>query len=245
MRWIAIAFLIAGCGSEPGGGVDTCSARCGDVCVDSATDPMHCGGCNNACSQFCESGACVASCSTGRQACNGSCVDTSSDPLHCGGCDNPCSADAAICEAGRCVATSTCATMPDAPGGGCPAECTGGCQGNICTIDCSGNGAPCDGSNIVCPTNFDCVVVCNGIDACDSGTIACPPDHSCTVICGGGNDACGDQVITCGAGSCRVDCAADACQGANVMCGGGPCSAACGMPAPTVTCGAACACAGC
>ncbi|MFP2905288.1 hypothetical protein ACLESD_09570 [Pyxidicoccus sp. 3LFB2] len=43
---------------------------CGDVCVRTATDPAHCGGCNKACAtgEVCEEAACIATCQLdGRQ----------------------------------------------------------------------------------------------------------------------------------------------------------------------------------
>jgi hypothetical protein len=140
-----------------------------------------------------------------------------------------------------------CPPDPIAPGTpACPADCTGGCNENVCVIDCSGNGAPCDGADIVCPPEYDCQIICLGVDACDSGTITCPPGFGCSVICGGGNDACGDQTITCGAGPCSVECEADACSGAVIDCGAGACTATCGgQPAPTVQCGLSCECTEC
>ncbi len=249
MRSLVLMLVLVACGNSKSTASECAigSTSCNGDCVDIASDPTNCGGCANACTgtaALCESGACVASCSPGLMACAGGCVNTTSDPANCGACGNACPADAALCEAGRCVSTSACASAPVAPGGACPSECTGGCQDNQCTIDCVGT-AKCDGADIVCPAGFDCVVVCNGVDACDSGSITCPPGFGCTVICGGGNDACGDQQIMCGAGPCRVDCGPDGCSGANVMCGSGPCTASCGTPAPTVTCGGACACADC
>jgi hypothetical protein len=134
--------------------------------------------------------------------------------------------------------------VPPAPGP-CPEACTGGCAGSVCNIDCMGDGS-CDGQNIVCPVGYACSIVCDGVDACDSGSIECPPMHACTIVCRGGNDACGDQRVTCGDASCSIECAADACDGAQVACGSGPCTATCGgTPEPTLDCGAACLCAGC
>ena len=248
-RMAVVWVILAGCGGTSSSTEDCPSGMiCDGACVNVGTEPTSCGACGNVCptgEPFCEGGACVAACSQGLTECSGACVDINADAAHCGGCDTACTADQGICEVGNCVATSNCPAPAQAPGGDCPADCTGGCQGATCTIDCSGQGSPCDGANIACPVDFDCVVLCNGTDACDSGTIRCPPDFACTVICGGGNDACGDQTITCGAGPCHVECAGDACQGGIVACGTGACSVSCGEPVPSVECGNACACSGC
>jgi hypothetical protein len=266
----ALVALFAACGGSSSGNGDCLGGRtrCGDVCVDTGSDPSNCGGCGDACAAatpLCQAGVCVTACSPGQTECQGGCVDVTTDPFHCGACGNVCTLDLPICEAGECVAFGGTVDAgvtpadaggavdappgcpnPVAPGGACPQACTGGCDGNVCTIDCTGAGAPCDGADIVCPPEFDCVVLCNGVDACDSGTITCPPDYGCTVTCGGGNDACGDQVITCGDGACSVSCEADSCQGATVECGLGPCTATCGgPPQPAVNCGSSCACTGC
>ncbi len=44
-------------------------ALCGGSCVSTASDPAHCGGCNNACAtgQACEGGVCIALCQIGDQ----------------------------------------------------------------------------------------------------------------------------------------------------------------------------------
>ncbi len=147
---------------------------------------------------------------------------------------------------GEADASPNCPDDPVAPGSNtCPGECTGGCAGNVCTIDCRGDGT-CDGDTIDCPPEYDCLILCEGVDACDTGTVNCPPLYGCTLSCSGGIDACGDQQINCGAGPCVVECGTDTCQGAMVNCTEGPCTAACtGQPPPTVNCGNSCSCTEC
>lgn len=250
MRTSLLAMIfVAACGfsSSSPASCPIGETYCDGECVDVGSDPANCGRCGDACTtgaMLCQGGGCVAACSGNTVACAGGCVDTASDPANCGSCGHACPTGSELCQAGECITTASCPSAPVAPGGACPSECTGGCVDNQCTIDCTGE-AQCDGAQIVCPPDFDCVVVCNGIDACDSGTIACPPGYGCTVICGGGHDACGDQRITCGAGPCSVECGADNCSGTMVTCGDGPCMASCGTPAPSVSCGSACACSGC
>jgi hypothetical protein len=140
----------------------------------------------------------------------------------------------------------TCTADPSPPGASsCPGDCTGGCADGVCTIDCRNHN--CDGADLVCPQEYACVIDCYGGDNCDSGSVTCPDLYACTLKCAGGTDACGDQNLICGGGSCRMECDGDACVGANIQCGSGPCTAACtsGAAAPTPDCGNSCACAGC
>jgi hypothetical protein len=127
----------------------------------------------------------------------------------------------------------------------CPDACTGGCDGPVCTIACTGR--TCSDGAITCPADYDCLVACDGPDACDTATITCPDDYACTVTCSGGVDACGDLGLECGGGACAIECGENTCVGAAVHCGIGPCTASCaGDPDPVVACpdagAGACAC---
>ena len=87
---------------------DECSGdgmeMCGDECVNTATNKLHCGGCNNECqgAATCTEGVCT--CSEGLAYCNGECVNLSTDADHCGECLNGCQ-DGQICYGGECRAT--------------------------------------------------------------------------------------------------------------------------------------------
>lgn len=74
---VVVLGFIAACGDDPprpppteppDASVPECSgagaALCGDVCVNTLSDPAHCGGCGNACSliEACEAGACIGVC---------------------------------------------------------------------------------------------------------------------------------------------------------------------------------------
>lgn len=147
--------------------------------------------------------------------------------------------DAATGDASPACAHDPSPTGPDAP---CPGICDR-CQDGVCTIDCGQTNCP---GTITCPEHYECVVLCDGVDACDEGTVVCPPDLACAVVCSGGNDACGDLDLSCGAGSCSIECADDTCSGATVECGAGACTASCTGSSPaTLDCGASCACTGC
>lgn len=61
-------------------------ARCAGSCVDTQSDPRHCGGCGRACRPgfACATGACTEQCATGFISCRGECVDPQSDARYCG-----------------------------------------------------------------------------------------------------------------------------------------------------------------
>jgi hypothetical protein len=66
-------------------------SKCGNACVDTDSDPAHCGECNDACggNEVCSGGQCVGSCGT-LSDCGGECVDLNTDPDHCGTCTTVC-----------------------------------------------------------------------------------------------------------------------------------------------------------
>ena len=80
--------------------------ECDEVCVNIVSDPDHCGGCGEACSdgETCRSGICepeVEDCGD-LKWCDEKCVDTDSDEEHCGECGNSCDSGE-FCDGGQCV----------------------------------------------------------------------------------------------------------------------------------------------
>lgn len=103
---------------------------CGGVCVDTSSDPSHCGGCGSACGEggLCAGGVCSVGvgvgigtcagacsdpyvqdpascqcfCPAGLTDCGGACVDASSDTANCGGCGIVCPSGGS-CVGGSCV----------------------------------------------------------------------------------------------------------------------------------------------
>jgi hypothetical protein len=131
-----------------------------------------------------------------------------------------------------------CGADPDLPPDAvCPPECTGGCQGGTCAIDCTGADA-CRQDNIVCPDGYTCSVSCSGDRACERATIECPAYFGCAISCETAN-ACTDAEVRCGAGVCEATCSSGEGGGGPPEGGGG------GVAPPTVTCGTSCACSGC
>ena len=84
----------------------------------------------------------------------------------------------------------------------CPQGCTKGtCQNGVCVIDC-GTPYSCTESDVQCPANIPCRVVC-GDHAC-AKHVACGLASSCEVQCTG-DYSCGD-VIQCNDNRCSVTC---------------------------------------
>ena len=57
--------------------------ECSGTCVDTTSDPAHCGRCGRACAagEVCNEGHCASFCTGGRTNCYGACVDLAVDPL--------------------------------------------------------------------------------------------------------------------------------------------------------------------
>ncbi|MGK3995620.1 MXAN_6577-like cysteine-rich protein [Sorangium sp. So ce1024] len=101
-----------GGGDPEGCGEDRHMQRCDGVCVDTRTDPNHCGRCGAQCDpgRACAGSLCRRTCLEGFTECDGACVDLRADPQHCGACGNACDLGRP-CEAGACG----CSTEPSEP----------------------------------------------------------------------------------------------------------------------------------
>lgn len=100
-------------GGDPAGcGEGRTMQRCDGVCVDTRTDPNHCGRCGEQCDpgRACAGSLCRRTCLEGLTECDGACVDLRADPQHCGACGNACG-PGRPCEAGACG----CSTEPSEP----------------------------------------------------------------------------------------------------------------------------------
>ncbi|MFL5761873.1 MAG: hypothetical protein ACJ789_19410 [Thermomicrobiales bacterium] len=217
----------------------TCSApqqNCGDVCVDTRSDPNNCGDCGNGCGN----GAC----------CSGICVDTTSDPAHCGDCQTVCpqgtncSGGTCGCASGTTSCNNVCVDLTsDANNcGDCGIVCPSGslCTGGKCSCpdssppcgqSCCALGLTCTNGQCLCPDSTPpcggtcCqpgLVCAGGVCACPSGTTDC--SGTCLDLSSDPNN-CGSCGFTCdGLSCCGGTCVDTNSDPAN--CGG------CGMPCP-------------
>jgi hypothetical protein len=229
------AAVAAGCSDDPattsggssgqGEGCPSSQTECGDVCVDTDTDRLHCGECDVACAdgEVCDgSGMCAVSCQTGLTQCDGTCTNTNSDNQHCGDCATVCGAGEVCDGAGMC-AVSCQAGLTD-----CSGTCVNTDSDNA---NCGGCNAPCDPGE-VCDGNGMCALSCQtGLTDC-GGT--CTNTDSDNLNCGGCNAPC-DPGDVCTGGMCVLSCqnGLTDCSGTctntdtdNLNCGG--CNAPCG-----------------
>ncbi|UJR86354.1 FG-GAP-like repeat-containing protein [Sandaracinus amylolyticus] len=96
-----------------GGGTDACTAMCSGACVDTTTDPAHCGDCGMGCDPpashgeaSCFESTCTYACEAGYHVCGDDCVSNRSLST-CGDSCEPCAAPSggngvASCDGARC-----------------------------------------------------------------------------------------------------------------------------------------------
>ncbi len=116
---------------EDGGPCLPPETDCGGTCVDTRSDPDHCGGCSAPCDPGWSCERSVCRCPAGTTPCDTECVDTTSSAAHCSGCFLACRAGA-VCEGSVCRCApgtslcdggTACTTAPDTDGDGiCDAE---------------------------------------------------------------------------------------------------------------------------
>lgn len=216
-------------------GVDaSCGAltRCGGACVDTRSDPLHCGACGNVCDTTngrasCSGGACSIACSAGfgdcdANAANGCETNLTTTPAHCGRCGNACTAGR-VCSAGACG--TTCASPTTLCGAACVDLATDNTHCGMCGRTCP----RAQNASGVCRTGA-CTLRCHtGYGDCD-GVGGCEVDLSVSVAhCGACGRACvppANATATCAAGSCGFVC------NAGFMPSGGGCVVMPGAMAP-------------
>jgi hypothetical protein len=102
----------AGATGVGGAGCPAGSTACGNLCVDTKTDPFHCGSCMNVCPSgvSCVDGYCLVGeggappgCPPGQTSCPDGCFDLQTDSSHCGSCNVAC-AQGSTCVGGGCAA---------------------------------------------------------------------------------------------------------------------------------------------
>ncbi|MHB8419208.1 MAG: hypothetical protein ACYDCL_14120 [Myxococcales bacterium] len=177
------------------------ATKCGDRCVDPATDGQNCGGCGQSCSsdQVCSGGVCASSCSSPYATCpdGGYCAATLVDPSNCGGCGVLCPPAAPLCSGGSCSAACVapygeCGQGPSAfcadfaadsaNCGGCGVACELGsqCVGGACAPTCAPPlGTLCGGHCVDVLTDSLNCGGCQALPADAGGGVACPEGQSC------------------------------------------------------------------
>lgn len=198
---------------------------CDEVCVDTDTDPRHCGGCDELCGEgeLCENGLCVSH--------GGGCPDEECTGLtYCEGesglCRPGCHRDEQ-CTGGRvCDTDENSCVCPDGErlcGGAChefgdPSACGEDC------LECP------DGGGTGTPRCVDgqCELECeSGQRECNGECVECPSDATETICEGGecvaddcpdGQRPCGGQCVDCPGGADETACEAGQCVATS--CGG-------------------------
>ncbi|MBN1771023.1 MAG: hypothetical protein JXB32_07180 [Deltaproteobacteria bacterium] len=171
---------------------------CGGACVDSTTDPAHCGTCAQVCGpgSTCSGGACA--CTGSLLNCdgnwgNGCEVNGAADPSNCGACGSSCGLHA-TCSSGTCTCIAPYLNCNGGWGDGCevepatdPANC-GSC-GNSCGVH-----ATCSAGTCGCVSPY---LNCDGLwsNGCEVDPSSDPAN------CGRCGNSCGTHA-TCGGGSC-------------------------------------------
>ncbi len=224
--------------------------RCGDGCVDRATNASHCGACGRACdiphaSVACADGACrLAACDEGFADCNGDpadgCeVDLLADPAHCGACPTACAfaRAGARCEGGACV-MGACE--------GAFADCNGRADDG-CEADTASDPAHCGACAQRCALPGVSVAACVGgacaVGACAAGRGDCDAarDDGCEVDLRASAAHCGACGRACAAGEvCSDGACVRLCAAGQTRCASG-CVALASDPANCGACGRTCA----
>jgi hypothetical protein len=193
---------------------------CDGTCLDTTTDPMYCGACDNACPEEmgCYQGAC---CHFESQACE------EADSLF--GC-----CEGLTCQDGLCAPTTAeCEDGNDCPEGW-------GCCEDVC-YDLFTDPNHCGECNVVCEPGTTCVDrVCQPTEECVETDQPCPDDclvgERCDQCCGGycgGNEVC----YPCGPGN-TCETTEECCDG--LTCCAGTCVDLANDPAHCSECENAC-----
>ncbi len=219
-------------GNGAAGAPQTCGdTLCSGECVDTSSDPKHCGQCDHDClgaphlaanaTATCAKGKCVLGptpCAAAYGNCNDEPDDGCEQPLDsvdsCRACTTKCSATQ-VCDVGGCVNTcaqgklcgTSCIDVSNAAdhcgdcSKVCPAPLTSAASGSA---KCSGGAC-----GIECKTGYklcgsSCVASCGSNSICSGETCTCPanaPVLSDGLCCPTGQQNCGGVCVACAAGS--------------------------------------------
>lgn len=231
---LSTASNCARCGDACTGGTPVCDVvrracdsgcpastlRCGALCVDIASDVMHCGGCDRRCafanaSALCTGGRCVMGpCAQGFFDCdglssNGCEVDGRSSLVHCGRCDARCAPSNAspVCVGGQCGYAACASGFGD-----CDRNASNGCEAPLSSSvqHCGACGNACR------PLNADpaCVGGVCGYSACATGFGDCDGVRSngCETSLVVSLSHCGRCGAPCSLPRALAECSAGTCR---------------------------------
>ncbi|MEM9188270.1 MAG: hypothetical protein AAGF12_03800 [Myxococcota bacterium] len=211
-------------------GFENCDSMNPNGCeINTTTDPLNCGGCNNNCDlpnvdvHGCDATGCtIVSCDMNFGDCDG---------VASNGCEVDLLTSAKFC--GGCAATNEC-TMGDACVNGMCASCPSGCN---CSADCTTGACVCTSA---CTCNWTCSGNCTGLGCNDGSTCevrastgnvgaVCRDGSTCNYDFRGVSNA----GVTCRGGSeCTINCASSStsnCESINCV-DGARCALICGGP---------------
>ena len=191
---------------------------CGNSCIDTDTDPAHCGACDAACDLLnvdvhgCVGGSCtVVTCDANFGDCdaaaaNGCEVDLLTTTAHCGACGNACGAGESCCN-GTCVDLNADAQNCGACGNACAAGescCSGACADLTNDVNNCGTCGNACAAGEVCSQGscqLDCAV---GETDCNGSCVNLNTDVDNCGACGNVCDLTNVDQNGCAAGACTV-----------------------------------------
>jgi|GEM_PF-2506918 len=223
---------------------------CGNSCIDTDTNPAHCGACDAACDlanvdqHGCVGGVCtVVNCDAGYGDCdataaNGCEVDLLATDAHCGTCANACPAGESCCN-GSCADLDTDASNCGACGNTCPAGqscCSGACADLDSDVNNCGSCGNACAAGEVCSQGA-CALDCGvGETDCNGSCVNLNTDPQNCGSCGNVCDLTNVDQHGCAGGSCTVvgcddgfaDCDSQAANGCETTLGTTDNCGACG-----------------
>lgn len=211
--------------------------KCGNKCIDPASDEANCGGCpGTTCSntQSCEGGIC---CTTGQSNCGNSCFDLKTDETRCGDCNTMCANGQTCTTQPNNTNPKCCTTGFNNCGGSCSNPKTDNMNCGGCGITC-GAGESCSDGKCCGPGQTNCGGTCVDLVTdnthCGSCTTDCTATPStpvcsgasCSATCGVGETSCNGDCVNLASdhsrcGDCNTACAA------NQVCNNGSCTTTC------------------
>lgn len=213
------------------------TAEGGGSCVDTTSDPKHCGACGQSClapvggDSGCSNSVCTGKCTSGQSVCGadarggGSCIDLSTAASQCGSCGHVCAAPnggSPLCSGGACVGRC----------GVGQTLCGGGANGGGSCVDLGTSSSHCASCDHVCTapvggspacSNSSCTGACpTGQTVCD-GTVngggTCRDMATDPSNCGACGRVC--RAPSLGTPSCSGGACKGSCSGSQIVCGGG------------------------